>query len=131
MPRMLHGLKILDLRKKDIKQVSDFHIDLLRRTQALPSRTAISVVYLLVGALPMEAKLHKRQQSLLFSIKSSSNATLHQLAQRVIGLHGMSYIGYFKRFSDTLDMYNLPNIRQVFDCTPSKIETGRVNLLDH
>ena len=98
MPRMLYGLKILDLRKKDIKQVSDFHIDLLRRTQALPSRTAISVVYLLVGALPMEAKLHKRQQSLLFSIKSSSNATLHQLAQRVIGLHGMSYIGYLRDF---------------------------------
>ena len=33
----------------------------------------------------------------------------------------MSYDRYFKRVSDTLDMYNLPNIRQLFDCTPSKL----------
>ena len=32
MPR----IEILDLRKKDTKQLSDFHIDLLRRIQALP-----------------------------------------------------------------------------------------------
>ena len=96
---MLYGLEILDLRKKDIKQLSDFHIDLLRRIQALPTRAALSAVYLLVGALPMEAELHKRQLSLLFSVVSSNNATLQQLAQRAIGLHGMSYDGYFKKGS--------------------------------
>ena len=69
MPRMLYGLAILDLRKKDIKQLSDFHIDLLPRIHALPSRAALSAVYLLVWALPMEAKLHKRQLSRLFSIR--------------------------------------------------------------
>ena len=125
MPRMLYGLEILDLRKKDIKQLSDFHIDLLRRIQALPIRAALSAVYLLVGALPMEAELHKRQLSLLFSVVSSNNATLQQLAQRAIGLHGMSYDGFFKRVSDTLDMYNLPNIRQLFECTPSKLDWKR------
>ena len=72
MPRMLYGLEILDLRKKDIKQLSDFHID-LRRIQALPIRAALSAVYLLVGALSMEAELHKRQLSLLFSVVSSNN----------------------------------------------------------
>ena len=125
MPRMLYGLKILDLRKKDIKQLSDFHIDLLRRIQALPTRAALSAVYLLVGTLPMEAELHKKQLSLLFSVVSSNNATLQQLVQRAIGLHGMSYDGYFKRVSDTLDMYNLPNIRQLFDGTPSKLDWKR------
>ena len=125
MPRMLYGLEILDLRKKDIKQLSDFHIDLLRRIQALPTRAALSAVYLLVGTLPMEAELHKKQLSLLFSVVSSNNATLQQLVQRAIGLHGMSYDGYFKRVSDTLDMYNLPNIRQLIDGTPSKLDWKR------
>ena len=124
MPRMLYGLEILDLRKKDIKQLSDFHID-LRRIQALPIRAALSAEYLLVEALSMEAELHKRQLSLLFSVVSSNNATLQQLAQRAIGLHGMSHDGFFKRVSDTLDMYNLPNIRQLFECNPSKL-TGSV-----
>ena len=78
MPRMLYGLEILDLRK-DIKQLSDFHIDLLCRIQALPTRAALSAVYLLVGVLPMEAEFNKRQLSLLFSVVSSNNATLQQL----------------------------------------------------
>ena len=45
MPRMLYGLEILDLRKKDIKQLSDFHIDLLPRIHALPFRAALSAIY--------------------------------------------------------------------------------------
>ena len=84
LPRMLYSLEILDLRKSDVKQLSDFHVDLLRRIQSLPSRTALSAVYLLLGALPMEAELHKRQLSLLFSIVSSTNETLHQLVQRAM-----------------------------------------------
>ena len=44
LPRMLYSLEILDLRKSDVKQLSDFHVDLLRRIQSLPSRTALSAV---------------------------------------------------------------------------------------
>ena len=81
LPRMLYSLEILDLHKSDVKQLSDFHVDLLRRIQSLPSRTALSAVYLLLGALPMEVELHKRQLSRLFSIVSSTNETLHQLVE--------------------------------------------------
>ena len=78
MPNMLYSLEILDLRKTGLKQLSYFHTDLLRRIQSLPSRTAISAVYLLVGALPLETELHKSKPSLLFSIVSSRNTTLHE-----------------------------------------------------
>ena len=66
MPRMLYSLEILNLRKSDLKQLSDFHIVLLRRIQCLPSSTALSAVYFLVSALPLETELHKRRLSLLF-----------------------------------------------------------------
>ena len=89
MPRMLFSLEVLDLRKTDLKQLSDF---LLRRIQSLPSRTALPAVYLLVGALPLEAELHKRQLSLLFSILSSENTTLHQLVQRALGQKSVRHI---------------------------------------
>ena len=125
LPRMLYSLEILDLRKSDVKQLSDFHVDLLRRIQSLPSRTALSPVYLLLGALPMEAELHKRQLSLIFSIVSSTNETLHQLVQRALGLHDLSYAGFFKRVSETLNLYQLPTIRQLLECTPSKLEWKR------
>ena len=125
MPRMLYSLEILDLRKSDLKQLSDFYTDLLRRIQSLPSRTALSAVYILVGVLPLEAELHKRQLSLLFSILSSRNATLHELVQRAIGLQCISYAGFFKRVSDTLDLYDLPTIRQLLESTPTKLEWKR------
>ena len=125
MPCMLYSLEILDLRKSDLKHLSDFHTDMLRRTQSLPSRTALSAVYLLVVALPLEAELHKRQLSLLFSIVSSRNATLHELVQRAIGLQGISYAGFFKRVSDTLDLYDLPTIKQLLESTPTKLEWKR------
>ena len=60
LPRMLYSLEILDLHKSDLKQLSDFHVDLFRRIQSLPSRTALFAVYLLFRALPIEAELHKR-----------------------------------------------------------------------
>ena len=103
-PRMLYSLEILELRKSDLKQLSDFHVDLLRKVQSLPSRTALSAVNLLLKALPLEAELHKPQLSLLFSIVSSSNRTLHQLVLRAIGLQNEAYPGFFKRVSETLEL---------------------------
>ena len=125
LTRMLYSLEILDLRKSDVKQLSDFHVDLLRRIQSLPSRTAPSAVNLLLGALLMEAELHKRQLSLLFSIVSSTNETLHQLVQRAFCLQDLSYAGFFKRVSETLNLYHLPTIRQLLECTHSKLEWKR------
>ena len=129
MPCMLHvymySLEILDPSKIDLKQLSDFHTELIRRIQSLPSRTALSAVYLLVGALPLEAELHKRQLSLSFSIVSSRNAWLHELVQTAIGLQGISYTGFFKRVSDTLNLYDLHTIRQLLESTPTKLEWKR------
>ena len=114
MPRMLYSLEILDLRKTDLKLLSDFHTGLLRKIQPLPSRTALSAVYFLVG-LPLEAELHKRHLSLLFSIVPYRNSTLHELVQKAICLHGILYDGFVKSLSDTLDLYD-----HILESTPTK-----------
>ena len=54
-----------------------------------------------------------------------TNETLHQLVQRALGLHDLSYAGFFKRVSETLNLYQLPTIRQLLECTPSKLEWKR------
>ena len=41
------------------------------------SRTALPAVHLLLGALPLEAELHKKHLSLLYSIINSNNQTFH------------------------------------------------------
>ena len=60
MPRLLFGLESIFILKKHLKLLCDFHLDTLRKLQALPSRTANAAVLLLLGALPLEAELDKK-----------------------------------------------------------------------
>ncbi|CAC5407968.1 unnamed protein product [Mytilus coruscus] len=68
IPRLLYGLETLNLQNKDTVALCSFHLSTLKHIQSLPNRTATSAVYLLLGALPITAELHKRQLSLLHSI---------------------------------------------------------------
>ena len=63
IPRLLYSLNVMSLSDTHINQLQRFHISTLRRIQSLPERTASSVVQLLLGALPIQAELHKRQLS--------------------------------------------------------------------
>ena len=80
MPRLLFGLESIFLLKKHLKLLNDFHLDTLRKLQALPNRTLNAAVLLLLGALPLEAELDKRHLSLLFSCLKSGNTKLVLLA---------------------------------------------------
>ena len=82
VPRLLYSLEVLNLNKTETKLLNDFHVNLLRRIQSLPVRAALPAVHLLLGALALEAELHKRHLSLLFSVINSQNQTFHQLIAR-------------------------------------------------
>ena len=82
MPRLLSGLETLQLNQTQINELGLFHRKTLRQIQSLPQRIASSAVRLLLGALPLEAELHRRQLSLLYGIAKSNNETLHKLALR-------------------------------------------------
>ena len=55
--------------------------------QSLPTRTATCAVNLLLGALPVEAELHKRQLSLLYNILVSTNETIVELTKCQIAIN--------------------------------------------
>ena len=75
VPRLLFGLEVLPINQSQLNLLSKFHVDTLKRFQTLPTRTATCAVHLLLGALPIEAELHKRQLSLLYNILVSTNET--------------------------------------------------------
>ena len=60
MPCLLHGLEILPLNQKHLDILSRLHTKTLRNFQALPTRTATCAVFLLLGALPIDAEIHRR-----------------------------------------------------------------------
>ncbi|VDI29779.1 Hypothetical predicted protein [Mytilus galloprovincialis] len=117
---LLYSLEVLLLNNGDIKLLRDFHVNFLRQIQALPSRTAISAVYLLVGALPIEAEIHKRVLSLFHSIFSSNNENLKKALERqyVLQTHELTFLN---RVADILYMYNLPPWTDLKDQLPSKL----------
>ena len=60
MPRLLHGLEILPLNQKQLDILSRLHTKTLCNFQALPTRTATCAVFVLLGALPIDAEIHRR-----------------------------------------------------------------------
>ena len=77
----IYGLEILALKTRDIEKLDRFHRDTLRQFQSLPKRAAIPSVYLLLGALPIEAELHKRQLSFLYILLSAENVKLKRIIE--------------------------------------------------
>lgn len=122
LPRLLYSIEVLSLTKAEMKMLADFHVDLLRKIQALPSGTALAAVHLLLGALPMEEELHKRQLSLLFSVISSNNTTLRQVMTRQLALGDELTTSFFNRVSRTLELYELPAIQDLLARVPTKLQ---------
>jgi hypothetical protein len=96
IPKLLYGVEILPLNATQIALLSKFHIANLRRLQSLPTRTAIEIVYLLVGAMPIEAEIHRRQLSFLHNILSCNNATIQTLVERQLVMKIELFLSNFK-----------------------------------
>ena len=81
IPRLLYGLEITSLNKTQIKELERYHLNTLRQIQSLPKRTATASVFMLLGALPIEAELHKRLLGLLYAVLTSENRCLQDVVQ--------------------------------------------------
>ena len=93
IPRLLFNLETLHLNITQLNQLQRFHISNLRNFQSLPVRTASSAVQLLLGALPIQAEIHRRQLNLIHSIVQSSNTSIQDVMYRQMAL------GSSERFS--------------------------------
>ena len=113
LPRLLFGLEVLPLTVTQINILSKFRISNLHRFQSLPTRTATSAVYLILGALLVEAELHKRHLSLLFNILSSTNSTIKDLSTRQIAINLDNEQSFFSKVQQILDLYQLPHVRDL------------------
>ncbi|CAC5422704.1 unnamed protein product [Mytilus coruscus] len=72
-------------------------------------------------ALPIEAELHKRQLSLLYSILASENTKLKNVMERQMTVNAGNSDSFFSRAQEILNFYNLPSIAEFKKHLPSKI----------
>ncbi|VDI12733.1 Hypothetical predicted protein [Mytilus galloprovincialis] len=89
--------------------------------KALPTRTASAAVFSLLGALPIEAELHKRQLSLLHSILASENQNLRDILLRQYRLEICNGT-FLHRTENVLLQYSLPSIDELLIFLPTKIK---------
>ena len=87
LPRLLYGLEVLPLKTTHIHKLEDFHRKTIRFLQSLPQRTSIAAIYLLLGALPLQAEYHKKQLSLLYSLLACENNKIHTIIIRQISVN--------------------------------------------
>ena len=113
LPRLLYGLEVMSLNKTQIKELERYHLNTLRQIQSLPKRTASSSVYMLLGALPIEAELHKRQLSLLYAVLTSENQCLQEVVQRQLACCFDNVHSFFYIASQVLEKYQLPTMSKL------------------
>ena len=122
IPRLLYGLEITSLNKTQIKELERYHLNTLRQIQSLPKRTATASVFMLLGALPIEAELHKRLLGLLYAVLTSENRCLQDVVQRQLACSFDNTHSFFYIVSQVLDRYHLPTISQILTSSISKLK---------
>ena len=107
LPMLLYGLEVLEINKTQMKHLTSFHLDTLWNIQSLPKRTVTAILYFILGALPLEAELEKRQMNLLYSVAICDNSTLQELRERQNAVEDPDT--FITRVSNMIDKYNLPS----------------------
>ena len=122
-PRSLFNLETLPLTATQLGQLQRFHVSVLRNLQSLSVRTASAVVLLLLGALPIQAEIHRKKLSLIHSIARSHNTRMQDVMYRQLAVGHCE--SFFSTTKEILDMYDLPDM-----CLPyqnSQSSSGRMN----
>ncbi|CAC5395323.1 unnamed protein product [Mytilus coruscus] len=122
IPRLLYGMEILPLNQSQLDIMIRFHTKTLRNIQSLPTRTATGSVFMLLGALTIEAEIHKRQLSFLYSVLSCNNSTIQGLVDRQIIMNIDNHLSFFCKVTGVLALYDLPSITTLSQNLPSKLK---------
>ena len=107
---MLYGLEVLHLTKTQLNQLERYHLRTLRQIQSLPQRTAGSAVYMLLGALPIEAEIHETIKFVTRGI-SSDNKCLQYVVKHQLAC-SFNEFSFFYMVAQVLEKYSLPTLSQ-------------------
>jgi hypothetical protein len=121
VPVLTYGLESLILNPQDIAALEAYQRESLKRLQHLPSSTANSAVYILLGVPPIEAIVHMHVLGLFCSAirrKSSLECEVLERQLSVKDQHSCSWAVYVRSI---LRKYQLPSALDLLTDTPDKL----------
>ena len=110
IPRLLYGLDVQLLKKKDIENLEKFQRQCLKQIQGLSDNTSNSACLALLGILPIETILHKNLLSMYVNMIRNGDSNEYEIAQRQLVMKEPHQKSLFNFIKDILELYELPSI---------------------
>ena len=130
LPRLLYGLDAMITSDTDISSIEKYYRTLLRQIQHLPTNTANEAIYLLVGALPVEAHLDIRILSLFNRVASLKHSKEWEIVRRQLAMKDMTSHSWVVHVRKILSKYSLPSAFEMFH-NPMKKEEFKMKIKEH
>ena len=125
VPRLLYGLEVLNLSRKDISMLEQYQRKALKQIQSLPDKTHSSAVLAMLGILPLECVIHKNMLN-LFGRWITSDGIEKDIAVRQLATKTVSEQSWFNEVKYLLELYDLPLPSQLLEEVPSKSKWKRM-----
>jgi endonuclease/exonuclease/phosphatase family metal-dependent hydrolase len=125
VPRLLYGLEVLQLTKKDVATLEHYQTGVFKQIQHLPNRTSNAATLLLLGQQPVEAALDRRILTQFGSMIRTQSAE-RDIVIRQLAMKGPKSCSWVTNVSRILDKYNLPSPFIVAETQPTKTTWKRV-----
>ncbi|XP_062585188.1 uncharacterized protein LOC134246859 [Saccostrea cucullata] len=109
IPRLLHGIELLNIRKIDLEKLEKYQRKVLKQLQSLPDRTASIATLSLIGAKTIEAHIDARIITTFLNIAKDPATIEHQMAVRQLLTKSDNSACWFIRAKSTLEKYDLPD----------------------
>ena len=119
-PILVYGFEVLDIRERDILSLETFMRAMLKRVQNLPNETANCATHILLGTLPVEAKLDSQVMGLFTRILHLQTSREKAIVLRQLSLKDLNSASWTQRVRRTLRKYNLPTPYDLLENPPTK-----------
>ena len=113
VPRLIYGLEVHNLRKKDILQLEAFQRRCLKQLQSMPSRTSDTASLALLGML------EKNILNLFGRVARDQSCIENDLAKRQLAVRDPSDKSWFSSVRNILNTYWLPTAYEILEHPPS------------
>ena len=120
LPRLMFGLEALVITKAQTQKLETFHRRTLRCIQRLPECVATAAIYLLIGEVPIAAKLHIKIANLLQSIAEDPESVLYKVGLRQSASKNGNSKSWFIYANAILSSYDLPLVQDILTSRPKK-----------
>ena len=126
VPKILYGLEVMPIKKKEMEQMEIMQRKLLRQLQCLSNQVANTAVYVLIGAVPIYMMIERNMLSLLMNIIRNNTTVEYQILMRQLAMRNEKDHTFINRIQEVIQKYKLEPVEKLMEQPKSKEEWKRI-----